>query len=489
MTKTKSVYTLNNYLLKDSSLTGTGVVMENGSKRTFMGEIFFSDIDYVQMKRTRWGRPFWVVAGLTTFAILANSSIETSNSFIVNDVTKTETVGGPTYGGGEGSCPFVYSRSGSNDVLEGEAFATSWGKALEQTTGIMLPHLKEKSGQFSIRIANKRPETHYLNSVSITGIESDRDATVYFDPNNNAWPIHHPLPPISAVDGTGKDILPSVALFDGKYWGSIEQRSSAVSGYRDEIGLLFERPVTAREGTIVIRSINTSMFNAVLQTMSDVVGNDAVNFVDAVENDAEMISILRRWLDEASLKISQWNGNGWVEIGTIIPEANEASFTRVVRFSRNTGYDGPVRIKLSTLHDVWKFDAVQIDWTPSDPLTKRTIQLTRAVTENGENVMNNVSSADERYTVLLPSHSVECSFSAATTAKGKKMTYAAEIGGYLHEWFPQGEHNSNSLFSDKVSGPARLKLLKEFLNNRSLVLPVIYARWDAMNEKEERKVN
>ena len=487
MTKSKSVYNLNNYLLKDTSLTGTGVLNENGIKNNFQGEIFFQDIDYIQAQRTRLGRPFLVIAAVTTFVILSNSALDGFDSFSISDHTKTETVGGPNYGGGGGSCPLVYSRSGSSEVLEGEAFATSWGKALEQTTGIMLPHARVKNGESSIRIANDRPETHYINSVAILAIESDSEAKVCFDQKSTAWPVHHPVSPISAMDQSGSDILTKIDSLDDSYWESTGGHSAAAKEYRDEIELLFERPMNAREGTIVIRAINTMMFNAVMKTMSGMLGNDAVHFVDAVENDPEMISLLRRWLDEGSLKISQWNGTGWEEVGSLIPEANEASFTRAVHFNLSDGNDGPVRIKLNTLHDVWKFDGVQIDWTPSAPLRKRSVPLTRAVTENGVNVMNNVSTADERYEILLPSHSVVCSFSAVTPSVGKKITYAAEIGGYLHEWFPQEEQSGSSYLEYEISGSTRLTVLKEFMNDRSLVLPVLYSRWDAMNEKNGKE--
>jgi hypothetical protein len=40
---------------------------------------------------------------------------------------------------------------------------------------------------------------------------------------------------------------------------------------------------------------------------------------------------------------------------------------------------------------------------------------------------------------------------------------------------------------EEVSGTSRLHMIKEFLNERSIVLPVIYARWERMNEERAEK--
>ena len=486
MMKDKSVYLLNNYLLYDSSMIGSGRLRKDDNEMPFKGEISFRDIDYIQVRRTDLGRTILAVAALTGFGIAASGSFGGDDAFAIKDFTSIRFLGSG-YGGGDQSCPTVYSWSGSDYALEGEGFGTSWGRALEITTGIMLPQMKEKKNECSIRISNERPETHYINNVNIAAVESEKRAAVYFDPQNRVWPVYDPIAPLSAREGNDNVAIGPIGAIDGIFLESRDVRSMIKRNYRDEIELTFPKPQTAAEGTIIVRSINTGLFAAVLEMMSDVIGDDALRFVDAVEHDPEMLLILKQWLQESSLKVSQWNGSDWEEFGTILPEASEIPFTKVIRFSVNDTKGDSVRIKLTALHDVWKFDAVLIDWSPVHPLKKISLPVKSAITNSGKNVLPAIAVQDSQYTVLFPSQNIDCSFLPYTAGSGKKITYALELGGYLHEWFPKNEKGNMTSGLEEVSGTSRLHMIKEFLNERSIVLPVIYARWERMNEERAEK--
>ena len=79
----------------------------------------------------------------------------------------------PTSPGGGGSCPYIYSWDGNDYKLEGEAFGTALGRALETQTSIVLKDLKSSDNRLKLKLTNERPETHFFNDIKLVAIETD----------------------------------------------------------------------------------------------------------------------------------------------------------------------------------------------------------------------------------------------------------------------------------------------------------------------------
>lgn len=479
MTTQKAVYRLANYRVMDSAIIGTGYLDDEAEKTRFTGNIAFSDIAYIEVQKTSVWKGIGVGSAIAVFGAVALGSFGGSEGLSVTPVITRH------YGSGGGSCPFIYSWNGNDYTVEGEAIGVAWGRALELTTCSVLRSLKEDHGEMKIRISNERPETHYLNDVNLVAVETDADAAVCVDAQNNLWPVYESVPPARAHDQTGSDVTSALQRDDGIYWESNLDSKSREDKFHDTVEVVFVKPASQRTASLVVHAINTKIFDVVIRMMSQILGNESLAFVDAVENDPEMIAILKHWLDESSLKAFLWNGSRWDFIGAIRPDADEVPFSQIIRFNASGIAGDSVKIRLTSLSDVWKLDAVGIDWHAVQPLKPEPVHLISATGAKGKDLREALACRDDKYAVLLPPEKVDFRFQSLQPHHGKSIVYALNVGGYLHEWFPRepipsGNAERPTEFSAvrDMRSDAKLSFLKELLTHESVLLPLLYCAWE-----------
>jgi len=484
ITKDSLSYVLKTYSLTDSTIAGSGFRMEDTMRVPFDGSLPLSSISYMQITRGSGFKTVIAIAAIAVVGFTAGSYLSGSEApMIVRDAV---TYYNPHYqpsGGTGGSCPFVHSWDGNRYTLEGEAYAVAWGKALEMTTSTVLPSVRPDHGEVKVRISNERPETHYTNSVRLKAAQVERGAYAVSDADLSLWTIAKPLAPFRAIDKTGKDIAASVGARDNVFWESNFSDISPASEFEDVIELTFPKPSGQASGTLVVRAVNSDMFDVVLRNISEMVGEESLEFVRALETDRELIALMRRWRDEASIKVHVWNGHAWDLAGCIVPEANVVPFSKAVRI-RSGGTTGDcVRIRLSCLADVWKVDAVQVDWTPAQSLQRVGVPLLTASGPGDRDVGALLSHDDESYVTTLPPDKIDLRFRAVDPLPGKQVVYVLEVRGYLHEWMPAAHPSGSRKGFAGAAGSGRISVLKSLLQLRNVILPPIYAEWMATKHR------
>jgi hypothetical protein len=275
-------------------------------------------------------------------------------------------------------------------------------------------------------------------------------------------------------------VLQKICSNDNSYWESDVSQVFGLSNFEDVIEARFAKPSPNKEGSIIVKAINTDFSNAVFKNMFEFLGDQSLAFMQAVEHDSELIGTLRRWTEESSLKAFLWDGKQWNNIGTIHPEASVTPFSKLIRFNIGHVSGDTVRIRLTCMADVWKIDAVQVDWTPVRPLKSMPVRLVSAVGPEHNDVSSALAFADKEYVTLLPPEEIELTFQAAAPSSGKKVAYAVSAQGYLYEWMP--ENREQTVSSQKVLVPRerRISYLKTLLQHKSIFLPPIYADWIQM---------
>jgi hypothetical protein len=467
LTKDTTLYQLENYHLTDSLLIGVGSSERAGKHASFSGELRLTDILYIQAHSTSFWKGLVETGVVVSFVGLAASYLGGNQGLSEEDSL--------VYTGGLSSCPFVYSWNGKQYILEAEVFGTSLGKALEARTCSVLPSLRNDHSRLRVRITNERPETHYLNSVDLLAVEIDTAATAIADIKNVIWPVYKAAPALAATDLSGKNILEKVRARDQLYWES--DLSPASSDFEDVIELRFSKPSSVQDGSLIVHAINTHLSQVVFKSLFEFLGDQSLSFMNAVEHDPEMIATMRHWIEESSLKAFVWNGESWERIGMIYPEANVAPFSRVIRFKTDKIKGDTVRIQLRSLTDVWKLDAVNVDWTPVQPLKTWEAPLLSAVGPGKRDVSAALSKADSQYVVVLPPQQIELTFRSVASSPGKKITYALNAQGYLYEWFPEKRQGSRVALAKLIPGAGKIAYLKTLLKVKSLFLPPIYFEW------------
>jgi hypothetical protein len=465
LTKDTTLYELENYHLTDSLLIGIGSSERAGKHASFSGELRLTDILYIQAHSTSFWKGLVETGVVVSFVGLAASYLGGNQGLSEEDSL--------VYTGGLSSCPFVYSWNGKQYILEAEVFGTSLGKALEARTCSVLPSLGDDHSTLRARITNERPETHYINLAQLLAVETDSAATPIADANNVIWPVYHPMPAFAASDLSGRTILEKVRTRDQLYWES--DLSSITSDFKDVVELSFSKPSSVHEGSLIVQAINTNLSQVVFKYLFDFLGDQSLAFMYAVEHDPEMIATMRNWIEESSLEAFIWNGESWVRIGTVHPEANVAPFSRMIRFRTDNIKGDTVRIQLRSLTDVWKLDAVNVDWTPVQPLKTREAPLLSAVGPGKRDVSAALRKADSQYVVVLPPEQIELTFRSVPPSPGKKVSYALNAQGYLYEWVPEKKQEGGVALAKLIPKAEKIAYLKTLLKVKSLFLPPIYS--------------
>jgi hypothetical protein len=230
-----------------------------------------------------------------------------------------------------------------------------------------------------------------------------------------------------------------------------------------------------------VHAINTQLVNAVYDMIFGYLGEESIRFLYQVERDSECIRVMRDWIADCSLTIEVWKEGQWVHEGSVAPEANAAPFSRIVRVSSDGIFGDSIRIRLSSLADMWELDAVEIDWTPAGALTPYPLAIRR--TAETVSCDGPVSARDGRYALLLPGELIEMEFDAHVPSQGHAVAYALEATGYLYEW-PLGDERPvtspfmSAAFERDQSG--RVEVVNFLITNKELFLPLVYEHWKSL---------
>jgi len=470
--------------LVDSVIFGTGVARTSSGVQRFQGGVPFSHIRYIQSGESGFWTGLLAVGAVGYVGYTAISYLNEGNQdFRVNANIAWYQPGGGGGSGGGTSCPTIYAWDGDRYVVQGEAISVALGRGLEMATVNVLPSLRSDGGISTVRITNERAETHYLNAVSLEAVMTDERAEVVADPGGTFWPVYQLRPPAGAIDFHGNDVLARIQKSDSDYWES----SLSGSGSTFEDGIELTLPVEGgrTEGTLLIRGINTQIFNTVLRNISSILGDDYLEFTKQLDEDPELIQLMRGWMSEVSLSVTLWNGREWVSCGSMIPEATTVPFTKGMRLNVGNSGGTSVKIRLTSLADVWNIDAVGIDWTPVGPLQPAGMKLLSAQRPDGQSVADDLGTADSRYVVVLPGQQVDCRFGSMKGRPGKKVIYALGVQGYLYEWPVEEQARSPKILP--VSMGMKVGILKTMLRNRNVILPPIYEEWN--REQAVRRVH
>lgn len=468
LTSDKSEYLLTVDYMDEKILKGNGKIKQNNDTgwQDFSGEVMIDSIDFLRFSETDAGK-----------SLLINSTVLT---ILIKGLMTGEGPAQPTiqfvYPPGS-SCPFIYSLQEETYVLEGEAFGIALGKAREMTTATVLSLPHRYPSDINLRITNERPETHFINKVRLEAFAVDEEGFICADNEQSLWPVYQTKPPMEAIDRKGANILNEISEKDNHYWQSEFYKDSGDAVFRDDIRLIFMRPSGANDGSLLIRAINTYFGNYAFEEIFNFLGDQSLAFLQQIENDRQSIHLMENWARESALKAYVWNKNKWIYCGMIFPEANVVPFTRLIRIEVPPGVGDTIRIKLTSLADVWKIDAAQVDWTPVERINGLEIPLVSADGPLVDDILERIAFDDDQYEVLLPSQKINLTFSSPAPLENKKFIYALRVGGYLYEWLPSGPAYLPVLSMNPTGIMNKVEWVKALLQQKQLLLPLLYSGW------------
>lgn len=363
---------------------------------------------------------------------------------------------------------FLYSHGATAPLLEGEALGTAFGRALESTTRTMLPRLRADSGHLRVRLTNERPETHDVREFRLFGVDRDPGTRVLLDPDGAAWQVRDEVGAARASDHSRRDVRAQLAKEDGEYWESDLTTARAGGNWRDEVMVDFPLRGSDSVVALTVTALNTHLPNAVFAELFAFLGEDAPRFMMAAEHDSSVIASLRGWRAMGSLRVERWIDQRWDSVGTFLPEANVAPFTRVLRIPISGAPSYTLRLRLSSLPDVWRLDRLALDPDGGQARTPVelpvSLQTPRKPDRHGDPIL------------LMPGEEILLSSPVTEGSSETTRTYFSEVRGYLYEWFPP-ENTPSRLSFPGTEDADRLALVTTFLAQPRMLLPLVYRHW------------
>ncbi|MBE0519924.1 hypothetical protein IBX35_02650 [Candidatus Bathyarchaeota archaeon] len=124
------------------------------------------------------------------------------------------------YGGGGGACPYVSTWNGTQYVLDNNilpAAEYSGGVDVTDYYKLQKPFVVDK-GKYSLIISEFENEHSYLDQVRLLAVDHPPDVNVAVTPYGEILTYSNPVPPVSAVDDDGIDVLSLLSSVDGNYY-------------------------------------------------------------------------------------------------------------------------------------------------------------------------------------------------------------------------------------------------------------------------------
>jgi hypothetical protein len=361
-----------------------------------------------------------------------------------------------------GSCPFYYSYTGSDYILDGEGLLFSILPWWERSSIVMLENLKPVNGSYKLKVTEELTETSYLDQLSLLVAEHSPDVTVYPDFYNNLHTIKNPIMPVSCTDNEGNDCL-ALMEKDDIYWlpqpdfeklqdtdndGIIDTYNE--SDFYKELVLEYPRPENVTCAKLLYRLKEqrfgtVGIWGSVLHTL----GRNNLDKLRDPYGDQVV-----EWALSQMMTLEIWNGTDWVVLYRTADAAASTKGNNMI-FSLNlTDIDtDTVKIRFKSLVGVQGVDYVFIDYSEDEEIEVTQIIPSSVTGGEKEKILND----DSEYLILENGDCIYISFPELPTSENRSKTYLISDNGYylgnynnVVNYTEEVEELLNQIFNDEI---------------------------------------
>nr|NIP57784.1 hypothetical protein [Gemmatimonadota bacterium]NIR78174.1 hypothetical protein [Gemmatimonadota bacterium]NIT86744.1 hypothetical protein [Gemmatimonadota bacterium]NIU30605.1 hypothetical protein [Gemmatimonadota bacterium]NIU35420.1 hypothetical protein [Gemmatimonadota bacterium] len=191
------------------------------------------------------------------------------------------------------SCPFIYSWDGSRWVFDAEPYGGATSKGLERADFTELEHLVAVDGEYRLMVTNEVNETQHTNLFELWAVRHEPGTRVVADEFGGLYTVRDPLPLSSAVDASGKDLLPWLQATDRRIWEHEPVRTAA-GDLRQEITLTFPKPEGATEARLIANVATGAWGSHMIREFYEMRGTGLDAFHEEIDASAEAREALFR---------------------------------------------------------------------------------------------------------------------------------------------------------------------------------------------------
>lgn len=371
---------------------------------------------------------YWVRKSDTTKNLLMGAGILAAAFIITFSIALNELE--------ESSCPYVYSWNGEEYVLDAEPYGAAISEGLKRTEWVELSELREANGEYRLILANELDETDYTDEVKLVAVDHGPGVEVAPDLSGRFHTFASPVSAASAVDQTGRNVLPFVKANDKAFWLSdLEGRDPDGEGeFRDELVFEFPKPAGAKTAKL-LANVWTTPWGAHSSWMFlehygtslpakyaevDSHGPMYAKFVNWVA--AEELAALKVWVETPA----GWKARSMIMGGAPVITKDKACVLPVGDIPGET-----LRIKLRPPVNFWMVNSLAVEYGEDTAVEATELVAATAVDRSGRDVRPELAATDGSY-LVSPDRGdrTEIVFAAPPLKPGLQRTLFIKASGY-----------------------------------------------------------
>jgi hypothetical protein len=295
----------------------------------------------------------------------------------------------------KGSCPFIYVLDGDQYAFSGEIFSGATLPQLERHDYLKLPLHNKFSDEFRMIITNEVREIQHTNHLELLVCDHPQGVEIHADKYGRVHSLMEIMPPLSAVNFAGEDVLAKVSGRDDLVYVGLDSRGT--EELTDGIILEFPNPGMAPEARLVIRAKNSILLDYHMGRFHDLFGRAYTRWYK--KQLAAPAHELQQWITDQNIPLSvfmerdgQWEYVDHYNVaGPMAMKEDVLSIPLV-----GTG-DLPLRVKLEYGRYFWEVDFAGIDYQPDAQTVTRYISAESAVDHTGTDISRLVAGDDDLY--------------------------------------------------------------------------------------------
>ena len=331
------------------------------------------------------------------------------------------------------SCPFIYSWDGRRYTFEAEPYGGAITRGLERDDYEVLPSLRRDDGSYRLLVTNEVNETQMTNLFELWAVDHAPGLRVVPDEWGRLHTLSQPLPPSSAKDDTGRDLLPWLSADDRRIWEPLPLADSA-GGLRDEVVLTFPRPAGASRAKLVARAATALWGSHMIRAMMELRGQSVDQWYAHVDGNPAAADSIRTWAvreELYGLLLQVEEAGGW-QVRGILPGSGPFLATeRVIPLDLSRVQGDSVRIRMRPPRGFWALGYFAMDYSADEPVAVDTIHPRSAAGNNPGDILAAVSVADTIYHAMPNTGDrATLEFRAPPIARGKERTVVLHSRGW-----------------------------------------------------------
>ena len=273
------------------------------------------------------------------------------------------------------SCPFIYSWDGTRYAFEAEPYGGAITRGLERDDYGVLPTLRSEGGAYRLLVTNEVNETQMTNLFSLWVVDHEPGLRVVPDEWGGLHTLRPPVPPATAVDRTGRDLLPWLSADDRRIWEPLPVADSA-GALRDEIVLTFPRPAGATRVKLISRTGTALWGSHMIRAMLELRGTAVDDWYAQIDADSLRADSVRTWAvreELYGLLVEVEEPDGWRVRGIVPGSGPFLAAERVVPLDLGRVKGDSLRIRLRPPRGFWALNSFAVDYSADQPLAVDTV--------------------------------------------------------------------------------------------------------------------